>query len=61
MNPREVPLDSYTRQGKQEERPSLELAGTMHAPKAQRALAKDVVKQVPVLDCWCLCPCPKVL
>lgn len=61
LSPREVPLDSYRRQGKQEERPSLELAGTMHAPKAQRALWKDVVKQVPVLDCWCLCPCPRVL
>lgn len=55
------PSDSYTRQGRQEERPSLEVAGTMHALKAQRALPKYVVKQVPVLDCWCLCPCPKVL
>lgn len=58
LNPKEVPLDSYTRQGKQEERPSLELAGTMHAPVAQRALLKDVVKQIPVLHCWCLCLCP---
>lgn len=61
MNSRVVPLDSYTRQANQEERPSLELAGTLHASEAQRALPKDVVRQVPVLDCWCLCPCPRVL
>lgn len=60
MNSREVPLDSYTGQTNQEERPSMELASTMHASKTQKALPKDV-RQVPVLDCWCLCPCPRVL
>lgn len=29
--------------------------------KGPKSPPKDVVKQVPALDCWCLCPCPRVL